>query len=245
MQFSFALCNIGSLHHLYCTAAYTSSPIVWNHVFLEWLHGSHWCSDYADQSQAIRGGCSRQQTRILLYPQLPWSRVFLAQRHEHHPVGKKNSFVFQILHHCSHREVSYILRVLRNLWDFFVFTCILKFHVRKNKPQTTTKKNTNKIQAWIVGIPQLVTQFWLAFINIDSNQVHAKNCRCTVEGVVDGMEEQSRGLNELKDYENNAKSHMSFAFFKWFRRLKLPHLDIHRPLPSWLCGQTNVVVESE
>ena len=32
--------------------------------------------------------------------------------------------------------------------------------------------------------------------------------------MVDGMEEQSRGLNELKDYESNAKSHMSFAFFK-------------------------------
>ena len=37
------------------------------------------------------------------------------------------------------------------------------------------QKNTNKIQAWIVGRSQLVTQFWLAFINIDSNQVHAKN----------------------------------------------------------------------
>ena len=145
-QFPLALCNIGSLHHLYCTAACTSSPTGWNHVFLEWLHGSHWCSDCPDQSQAIGCGCSKQRTRILLCPQLAWNWVFLAQRHEHRPVGKKNSFVFQISHHCPRREVSYILRVSRNLWKFLVLIFILKFHGKKKTNKQTIKNRLKKQQ---------------------------------------------------------------------------------------------------
>lgn len=144
----------GTFHHPHCTAACISLPTGWYQVFLVQQHGSHYYFDQEGQSEAIDWNYYCQPTKILLNLRLRYISVFLAWRHEHCPVGKKNSIGLLLLCHFLCREVLDILKVLRKKtlicrrsWYMIKFYCYVNSHqdARPCKPLSILNNGTKSI----------------------------------------------------------------------------------------------------